>query len=65
MIIWSAGAEGTERLRAWDAETGQLLFGGGGAGDVMNRVRRFTTPIAVRGRILVGADNRLFAFRAP
>jgi outer membrane protein assembly factor BamB len=64
MIIWAAGAEGTERLRAWDAETGQLLYGGGGAGDVMNRVRRFTTPIAVRGRILVGADNRLFAFRA-
>jgi outer membrane protein assembly factor BamB len=64
MIVWSAGAEGTERLRAWDAETGQLLFAGGGAGDLMNRVRRFTTPIAVKGRILVGADNRLFAFRA-
>lgn len=54
----------TERLRAWDAETGQVLFAGGGAGDVRSRVRRFTTPVAVRGRTLVGADNRLFAFRA-
>jgi len=63
MVVWAAGAEGTERLYGWDAETGQLLFAGGGPGDLLNHVRRFSTPIAVKGRILVGADNRLFAFR--
>jgi hypothetical protein len=62
MVVWAAGAEGTERLYGWDAETGQLLFAGG-PGDLLNHVRRFSTPIAVKGRILVGADNRLFAFR--
>jgi hypothetical protein len=61
VIVWSAGAEATERLHGWDAETGQPVFAGGGLGDLMNRVRRFTTPIAVKGRILVGADNRLYA----
>ncbi len=65
MIVWAAAAEGTQRLYGWDSETGQVLFAGGGPGDLMNRVRRFTTPIAVKGRILVGADNRLFAFRTP
>jgi outer membrane protein assembly factor BamB len=63
VIVWSAGAEGSGRLHGWDAETGQALFAGGGPGDVMSRVRRFTTPIAVKGRILVGADNQLYAFR--
>ena len=29
----------------------------------MRRVRRFMAPIAVKGRILVGADNRLYAFK--
>ena len=62
-IVWSAGAEGSERLHAWNAETGEPIFAGGSGGDLMRRVRRFTAPIAVKGRILVGADNRLYAFK--
>jgi outer membrane protein assembly factor BamB len=61
-IVWSAGAEGSQRLHAWDAETGQPLFAGGGGMDLMAAVRRFTTPIAVHGRVFVGADGELFAF---
>jgi len=30
----------------------------------MTFVRRFQTPIAVNGRIIVAADNRLFIFTA-
>jgi outer membrane protein assembly factor BamB len=62
-IVWSAGAEGSERLHAWNAETGAPIFAGGSGSDLMGRVRRFTTPIAVKGRILVGGDNRLYAFK--
>ena len=58
-VVWTAGGA----LRAWDAETGAPLFAGGGAGDALTGVRQFTSPIAVHGRVLVGADGRLFAFK--
>jgi hypothetical protein len=61
-IVWTAGAENSERLHAWDAETGALLFDGGGVGDAMSGLRRFTTLIAVHGRVFAGADDRLYAF---
>jgi hypothetical protein len=64
-IVWTAGAEGSERLHGFDALTGALVFGGGGASDLMANVRRFTTPIAVKGRILVLGDGQLFAFTTP
>jgi hypothetical protein len=38
------------------------LFSGGGAAEQMSTVRRFQTPIAVNGRIIVAADDRLFVF---
>jgi outer membrane protein assembly factor BamB len=62
-IVWSAGAEASGQLHAWDAETGAPLFTGGGPGDVVPNLRRFTTLVAVHGRIFVGADDQLYAFR--
>jgi hypothetical protein len=64
VIVWSAGAEGSQRLHAFDADTGAVLFPGGGAGDVMSGVRRFTSPIAVHGRIIVAGNGRVFAFKS-
>lgn len=61
-VIWTIGAESTNRLYAYNGETGQVLFDGGGADELMNLVRRFSTPIAVNGRIFVAGDNRLYAF---
>jgi hypothetical protein len=61
-IVWTAGAEDSERLHAWDAETGAPLFAGGGLGDQIAGLRHFTTLIAVHGRIFAGADDRLYAF---
>jgi hypothetical protein len=62
-VIWNAGAEGDNRLHGWDAETGATVFGGGGNGDVMANLRRFSSPIAVHGRVFVGGDGKLFAFK--
>jgi hypothetical protein len=62
-IVWSAGAEASGQLHAWDAETGAPLFTGGGPGDVVPGLRHFTTLIAVHGRVFAGADDRLYAFR--
>jgi hypothetical protein len=68
-VVWTIGAEGTDplsanRLFAYNGETGDPLFSGGGENENMTFVRRFQTPIAVNGRIIVAADNRLFIFTA-
>ncbi len=62
-IVWSVGAEGDNRLRGFDGDTGQVVFAGGGASEAMGNVRRFQTPIVAKGRIFVAADNRIYAFR--
>jgi len=61
-VVWTVGSESSNRLHAFDGETGDLLFSGGGPGEQMTLVRRFQTPIAVDGRIFVAADNQLYAF---
>jgi hypothetical protein len=57
-VIWTIGAEGTNRLLAYNGETGAPLF----ASDPMTQVRRFLTPIAVNGRIVVVSDNTLYVY---
>jgi len=61
-VVWTVGSESSNRLHAFHGETGELLFSGGGPSEQMGLVRRFTTPIAVDGRIFVAADNQLYAF---
>ncbi len=61
-VVWSVGSESSNRLHAFNGETGEVLFDGGGPNEQMSFVRRFQTPIAVNGRILVAADNELYAF---
>src|SRR5262249_12204701 len=61
-IVWTAGSESSNRLHAYNGETGELIFAGGGPDEQMGLLRRFQTPFAVNGRILVAADNELFAF---
>jgi hypothetical protein len=61
-VVWTIGAEGTNRLYAYNGETGDLLFDGGGSDERMTLVRRFSTPIAVNGRIIVAADDGLYVF---
>ena len=60
-LVWTAGAAGTNKLHAWDAVTGAVVFNGGV--DTFAAVRPFTSPIAVKGRIIVAGDNRVYAFR--
>jgi hypothetical protein len=61
-IVWVIGAEGSNRLYAYDGETGETLFDGGGPDEQMTLVRHFSTPIAADGRIFVAADSQLYAF---
>ncbi len=61
-IVWTVGAEGDNRLHGFDGDTGQVVYDGGGAGDVIGFVRRYHTPILANGRIYVAADGVVKAF---
>jgi hypothetical protein len=68
-IVWGLGttgdnnAAGDQRLHAFDGETGAVVYGGGGANDVMNHLGRFMSPMIAKGAIYVGAQNKLHRFR--
>jgi outer membrane protein assembly factor BamB len=61
-IVWILGAEGDNRLHGYCGDTGEPLFSGGGAGDVMTGLRHLQGLLAAGDRLYVGADGRLYAF---
>jgi hypothetical protein len=65
VVVWAHAALSTDqRLYGFDGDTGAVVFGGGGPGDATpNLTRRYQSPIAVHGRILVAADDALYAFK--
>lgn len=62
-VVWTAGAEGSNALHGFDAETGAVVYSGGTNADHFTNVRRFTSPIAVKGRIIVAGDNRVYVYK--
>jgi hypothetical protein len=61
-IVWGLGSEGDQRLHGFDADTGAVVFAGGGDGDALASIRRYATPIAAKGRIYVAGDGEVAAF---
>jgi hypothetical protein len=61
-IVWIVGAEDSNRLRGFRADTGAVVYAGGGAAEAMSEVRRFQAPIAVDGHLYVAADQHIYAF---
>jgi hypothetical protein len=59
-IVWIEGAGGDNALHAWDLETGASLYSS--AANALGSALRFTSPIAVHGRVLVGGNWKLYAF---
>lgn len=64
-IVWVASTQGDQRLRGYDADTGAVIYGGGGANEVMSGTRQWNTGIVARGRIYFAADNKVYAFKLP
>ena len=63
-IVWIAGAEGDDRLHGFRADTGAIVFAGGGPGDRMPGLRHFATILAAAGRLYIAGDDRVYAFAA-
>jgi hypothetical protein len=68
MVVWAvgAGASGDQKLHGYNGDTGAVVYAGGGANETMAGTHSYnTTAIAARGRIYVGTDNKVYAFRVP
>ncbi len=52
-------------MHGYDGETGDVVYSGGGANELMTGTRRFNTGIAAHGRIYVANDNKVYAFTVP
>jgi hypothetical protein len=64
-IVWVAGVAGDQRLHGYDGDTGAVVYGGGGANELMTGTRQWNTGMVARGRIYFGADNKVYAFQLP
>ena len=68
MIVWVIGTEdhgnpGDQRLHGYDGDTGAIIYGRGGANELMTGTHFYsTTGITARGRIYVAGDNKVYAF---
>jgi hypothetical protein len=68
MIVWvvGTGGGGDQRLHGYDGDTGAVVYAGGGANELMAGTHSYsTTGIAVRSRIYIGTDNKVYAFTVP
>ncbi len=59
------GTQGDQRLRGYDADTGQVIYAGGGVNELMSGTRQWNTGIVARGRIYFAADNKVYALKLP
>ncbi|MGB9474559.1 MAG: hypothetical protein WCE87_05755 [Candidatus Udaeobacter sp.] len=64
-IVWVAGIEDDGRLHGYDGDNGAVIFAGGGPNEQMTGLRQWNTGMVARGRIYVGADNKIYAFKVP
>jgi hypothetical protein len=60
-----AGSGGDGRLHAYNGDTGNVIYAGGGANEMMSGTRKWNTGIVARGRIYYPADNKIYAFKVP
>jgi hypothetical protein len=73
VIVWvvgtssdNLGSDGDQQVHGYDGDTGAVVYGGGGANELMAGTHRWrTTGIVARGRIYVAGANKVFAFKLP
>jgi hypothetical protein len=58
-LVWVVG---NNTLYAFDGDTGQTVFTGGGQ---LNGVQKWTSPIVAKGRIIVAGNGNVYAYKVP
>jgi hypothetical protein len=62
-IVWVV--EGDHRLHGYDGDTGDVIFAGGGANELMTGDRKWNSGMVARGSIYVANDNKVYKFKLP
>ncbi|HEU0276120.1 MAG TPA: hypothetical protein VFQ83_16465, partial [Candidatus Udaeobacter sp.] len=66
VVVWAVGASGDQKLHGYNGDTGAIVYAGGGTSETMAGTHSYnTTAVAARGRIYVGTDNKVYAFKLP
>jgi hypothetical protein len=60
---WVAGGSGDDRLHAFRADTGEVVFAGGAASDRIVGLGHFATILPAENTLYVAGDARVYAFR--
>jgi hypothetical protein len=60
-LVWLIGDD--NKIRAYDGDTGTVVFAGGAATDTMATVAPFQTPIVANGRIFAASSTQVYAFK--
>jgi hypothetical protein len=63
-LVWDVSAEGSNRLFAFDGDTGAVVFAGGGAPEQLGTVYHWTSAVVAKGRFIVGGAGAVYAFTA-
>jgi cell division septation protein DedD len=61
-IVWVVGAQGDHRLHGYNGDTGDVVYAGGGANELMTGDRKWNSGMVARGSIYVANDNRVYKF---
>ncbi len=65
-VVWVVGSAGDQRLHGYHGDTGAVIFGGGGANELMTGTRGYNAnTIAARNHLYVAGDNKVFSFSVP
>jgi hypothetical protein len=64
-IVWVVGAQGDHRLHGYDGDTGDVVYAGGGANELMTGDRKWNSGMVARGSIYVANDNKVYKFNVP
>ena len=65
-IVWAANSgTGDQRVHGFNADTGAVVYAGGGPNELINGTMRYNTGIVARGRTYFAGTNKVYAFALP
>jgi hypothetical protein len=60
-LVWIVSAKGSNRLLAFDGDTGAAVYTGGATAEQLGPIQQWTSPIVAKGRFFVGGNGVVYA----